>query len=60
MAQKKLKYVYVGNIWDDEANGTDCGNCKKPLIRRTGYNIINSGLDKGGKCKHCGTKIAHL
>jgi len=50
----------VGNIWDEEANGTDCGNCKKPLIRRTGYNIINSGLDKDGKCKYCGTKVAHL
>jgi len=50
IAQKKLKYVYVGNIWDEEANTTYCGNCKKTLIKRIGYNIINVGLDKDGKC----------
>jgi len=60
IAQKKLKYVYVGNIWDEEANTTYCGNCKKTLIKRTGYNIINVGLDKDGKCKHCGEKVAHI
>jgi len=60
IAQQKLKYVYVGNIWDEEANTTYCGNCKKPLIKRTGYNIINLGLDKNGKCKFCGEQVAHL
>lgn len=60
IAQKKLKYVYIGNIWDEEANATYCGNCKKLLIKRTGYNIINLGLDEDGKCKHCGEKVVHL
>ncbi|MBA7551703.1 hypothetical protein ES705_44251 [subsurface metagenome] len=60
IAQKKLKYVYIGNIWDEEANTTYCGNCKKLLIKRTDYNIVNLGLDKNGKCKYCGTKVAHL
>lgn len=60
IAQKKLKYVYVGNIWDEEANTTYCGNCKELLIRRTGYNIVNVGLDKDGKCKFCGEQVAHL
>jgi len=60
IAQKKLKYVYIGNIWDDEANTTYCGNCKRVLIKRTGYNIINLGLDKDGKCKFCGEKVARL
>jgi len=60
IAQKKLKYVYVGNIWDEEANTTYCGNCKKTLIKRTGYNIINVGLDKDGKCKFCGEKVVCL
>jgi len=60
IAQKKLKYVYVGNIWDEEANTTYCGNCKKILIKRTGYNIINVGLDKDGKCKFCGEKVVCL
>jgi len=60
IAQKKLKYVYVGNIWDEEANTTYCSNCKKLLIKRTGYNIINLGLGKDGKCKFCGEKVARL
>jgi len=60
IAQKKLKYVYIGNIWDEEANATYCSNCKTLLIKRTGYNIINLGLDEDGKCKHCGEKVVHL
>ena len=60
IAQKKLKYVYVENIWDEEANTTYCGNCKKILIKRTGYHMINLGLDKEGKCRYCGEKVAHL
>jgi len=55
-----LKYVYVGNIWDEEANTTYCGNCKELLIKRTGYNIVNMGLDKDGKCKFCGEKVARI
>jgi len=58
IAKKKLKYVYVGNIEDVESNTTYCGNCKKPLVKRIGYNIINLGLDKEGKCKFCGEKVA--
>jgi len=60
IAQKKLKYVYLGNIWDEEANSTYCGNCKRLLIRRTGYKIINLGLDKNGKCKYCGEQVAQV
>jgi pyruvate formate lyase activating enzyme len=60
IAQKKLKYVYIGNIWDEEANATYCSNCKTLLIKRTGYNIINLGLDEDGKCKHCGEKVVHF
>ncbi len=60
IAQKKLNYVYVGNIWDEEANTTYCGNCKELLIKRTGYNIINLGLGKDGKCKYCGEKVARI
>lgn len=58
IAKEKLKYVYVGNIEDVESNTTYCGNCKKPLVKRIGYNIINLGLDKEGKCKFCGEKVA--
>lgn len=60
IAQKKLKYVYVGNVWDDEANTTYCGNCKKISIKRSGYNIQKIGLDKNGNCKYCGEKVVCL
>ena len=60
IAQKKLKYVYVGNVWDEEANTTYCGNCKKISIKRSGYNIQKIGLDKNGNCKYCGEKVVCL
>jgi len=60
IAKKKLKYVYIGNIDDVEANTTYCSECKKILIKRTGYKTINLGLDKEGNCKYCGEKVAGL
>jgi len=60
IAKKKLKYVYIGNIDDVEANTTYCSECKKILIKRTGYKTINLGLDKEGNCKYCGEKVACL
>ena len=56
IAQKKLKYVYLGNIIDVDASSTYCCECKKILISRTGYEVINLGLDKEGRCKYCGEK----
>ena len=51
-----LKYVYVGNISDDEGNSTFCHNCSTLLIRRTWYQ--NEILDlKDGKCNKCGVTI---
>jgi len=51
-----LKYVYVGNISDDEGNSTFCHNCSTLLIRRNGYQ--NEILElQDGKCKKCGIGI---
>jgi len=60
IAQKELKYVYLGNIWDEEANNTYCGNCKRLLIRRTGYHIHNLGIDQQGRCKYCQEQVVCL
>ena len=57
IAQKKLKYVYIGNISDEEPNSTYCGECGKVLIKRTGYHVMNIGLDEMGKCKYCGESV---
>ncbi len=56
IALKRLRYVYLGNISEPEAEATYCHNCKKPVIKRSGYTITNYDVEKG-KCKHCGTEI---
>jgi len=49
-------YVYTGNIHDDEGNNTYCPNCKKPIIIRDGYKVVQNKLKKG-KCG-CGGTVA--
>ena len=50
-----LKYVYVGNV-SGFGNDTYCHNCKKLLIKREGFSIIeNKVLD--GKCAFCREQI---
>jgi pyruvate formate lyase activating enzyme len=51
-----LKYVYSGNIMDWESNSTFCPKCKKLLIKRLGFHVVENNLDKG-KCKFCKEKI---
>lgn len=55
IAMKKLKYVYIGNVWDPESDTTYCYNCKKPIISRSGYNITEYKV-KEGKCEYCKAK----
>jgi len=56
IAKKKLKYVYLGNIYTAEGNITYCPNCKKEIIVRRGYNVTKYEI-KYGKCKFCNTEI---
>jgi pyruvate formate lyase activating enzyme len=51
-----LRYVYIGNLSAHEAENTYCPKCKKVLIRRIGYTILENNL-KEGKCKFCGEEI---
>jgi len=53
---KGLYYVYTGNIQDEEGNNTYCPKCKKLLIKRRGFNVVENKL-KNGKCP-CGERIA--
>jgi pyruvate formate lyase activating enzyme len=57
LAQKKLKYVYVGNV-PLEVSGADtiCPKCKSSIIERSGYFTQVKGL-KGNKCAECGEVI---
>jgi pyruvate formate lyase activating enzyme len=51
-----LKYVYIGNLAGNPAENTYCPKCKKLLIERRGYFIIQDNI-VDGKCKFCGDKI---
>ena len=53
-----LHYAYVGNAPEiPDGGNTYCPNCRKPVIERAGYRILRMRV-QGGKCPHCGTKIA--
>jgi len=56
IARERLKFVYVGNVLDDELHSTYCPSCGALLVRRTGYHVSVTGLSDG-KCKKCGESI---
>ena len=51
-----LNYVYIGNISSKEGQNTYCPGCKRLLIERSGYTILQNRL-KDGCCPDCGTEI---
>ncbi|GAA0785684.1 AmmeMemoRadiSam system radical SAM enzyme [Marinobacterium sediminicola] len=55
--EEGLKYVYTGNLPDPEGNTTYCPECNSPLIKRSGYMILDWALTPQGKCGHCGHRI---
>jgi pyruvate formate lyase activating enzyme len=58
VAQKKLQFVYLGNVRLPDKENTFCPSCKKLLIERSGYMIRYIGLTEKQQCIHCGTPIA--
>ncbi|MDR0289680.1 MAG: AmmeMemoRadiSam system radical SAM enzyme [Treponema sp.] len=62
-AQKKLAFVYAGNIPGEE-NGTACPRCGDILVRRMGYKTKTSGLaspapgEKFFRCAGCGERTS--
>lgn len=55
-----LNFVYIGNIPGHEAENTYCPECKKMVIHRMGYQIINQNLKTSGHCEFCDHKIAGI
>lgn len=51
-----LRYVYTGNIPGEEGENTYCYQCKKRLIHRWGFTVLEN-LIKDSKCPFCGAKI---
>ena len=50
-----LSYIYVGNVWG-WGNDTYCHNCKKLLIKREVFSVLEYNI-KQSKCTFCNTTI---
>ncbi|MDP3050496.1 MAG: AmmeMemoRadiSam system radical SAM enzyme, partial [Eubacteriales bacterium] len=57
IAMEKLSYVYLGNVWDDEAADTFCPQCHKKVVDRTGFLVRSLALDAENRCTFCGFQI---
>lgn len=51
-----LTYIYIGNVLG-ESEHTSCPQCRKTLIRRTGFSVSENHL-QDSSCPFCGTEIA--
>jgi pyruvate formate lyase activating enzyme len=54
-----LKYVYTGNLPGDEGENTFCPACRKTIIARSGFCLIDLQL-RDGSCAFCGERIAGI
>jgi pyruvate formate lyase activating enzyme len=52
-----IKYVYTGNVVDEDSQSTYCPGCKKCLIERDWFKIGAYHIEDGA-CPSCGQKIA--
>jgi len=54
--EEGLKYIYVGNIDDEDHESTYCPNCGKRVIDRQGRigQYVTNELDENGTCPYCG------
>lgn len=54
--KKGLKYIYSGNMPGDLKESTYCPSCKKILIERKGFCVIENRMENG-KCPYCEESI---
>ena len=55
--QAGLKYVYTGNLNDEEHQSSYCPSCHQRVIQRDGYRLGHYDLE-GNRCRHCGATVA--
>ncbi|MEW5994014.1 MAG: AmmeMemoRadiSam system radical SAM enzyme [Candidatus Zixiibacteriota bacterium] len=53
LAERRLHFVYLGNVWLPEGSNTLCPGCGRLLIERSGYHTSVVGL-RNGLCANCG------
>jgi pyruvate formate lyase activating enzyme len=54
--EEGMDFVYIGNVASKEGQNTYCPGCKRLLIERSGYTILQNRL-KDGCCPDCGKEI---
>lgn len=52
-----MKYVYIGNVGEVDGENTYCPSCKRLLIKRHGFKVLENHL-KDGACPYCGESIS--
>jgi pyruvate formate lyase activating enzyme len=52
-----MKYVYVGNVPGSNLENTTCPKCRKTVVERKGFRVIQNNIT-AGKCRYCGENIA--
>ena len=53
-----VRYAYVGNVHNKDADSTWCHQCGELLIERDWYELGKWNLTAESCCKSCGTKVA--
>jgi pyruvate formate lyase activating enzyme len=51
-----MKYVYLGNVIDEQYSNTHCPKCGKVVIDRVGFSVISMNLN-GNRCAFCGESL---
>jgi pyruvate formate lyase activating enzyme len=51
-----LRYVYTGNVHDEEGASTYCSGCGDVVIGRDWYTLTRWNLTTDGCCRSCGTR----
>jgi pyruvate formate lyase activating enzyme len=54
--EEGMHYVYVGNVPQHETESTHCPSCKKRIIHRRGYRVLDLDVVEGC-CRFCGVQI---
>jgi pyruvate formate lyase activating enzyme len=53
-----LRYVYTGNVHDEDGGSTFCPRCGEKVIGRDWYDLTRWKLDAAGRCAACHAPIA--
>jgi len=51
-----LNYVYIGNLASKEGQNTYCPGCKRLLVERSGWTILQMRI-RQGRCPSCAQEI---